>query len=357
MLDPACCHGTLLLAVADRFGDRVRLAGQEIHEPAAAIAALNLRRSAHNVPYEIHAGDSLLDNQLSAYLGAAAAVVCEPPFDLPHWPSAQLTTDPRWEFGIPAPRDSELAWVQHCYAHLRPRGVAIVAVSLRTCVQPSGERIRAALVRSGALRHVITLPPHMSSVPGTDVCLWIMQRPYDAEHPAVGMIDLSRLPDAADVPHEFAAWQRLLNAAHPGMSRAVPRLELLDGGVSLLPSRHVAPRVEATAADLAAVTRRLQALYAHIGRGLPAFEPPKAPVRLLRHCRIPRLPLSEQRQYGDAFRRLHELRDVLTALAAVSTNVIDQVISGLITGVLTPGTPPLTDPDQISAIDDEMREP
>ncbi|MGH3826704.1 MAG: hypothetical protein ACRDQX_05965 [Pseudonocardiaceae bacterium] len=48
---------------------------------------------------------------------------------------------------------------------------------------------------------------------------------------------------------------------------------------------------------------------------------------------------------------------MLTALAAVSTNVIDQVISGLITGVLTPGTPPLTDPDQISAIDDEMREP
>ena len=100
---------------------------------------------------------------VSKYLGTAAAVVCQPPFDRPQWPSVELTTDPRWEFGIPAPRDGELAWVQHCYAHLRPRGVAVVAVSPRTCFQPSGEHIRGALVRSGALRDVIALPKGMSS--------------------------------------------------------------------------------------------------------------------------------------------------------------------------------------------------
>src|SRR5487761_864139 len=32
VLDPACATGTALLAVADRFGDRVRLAGQEIRQ-------------------------------------------------------------------------------------------------------------------------------------------------------------------------------------------------------------------------------------------------------------------------------------------------------------------------------------
>ena len=97
----------------------------------------------------MHPGDSFTDNQLGAYLGKAAAVVCEPPFDRPDWPVAELTTDRRWEFGIPAPRDAELAWVQHCYAHLRPHGVAVVAVPQRTCVQPSGEHIRAALVGPG----------------------------------------------------------------------------------------------------------------------------------------------------------------------------------------------------------------
>jgi hypothetical protein len=96
VLDPACFNATLLMAAADRFGDSIELAGQEIQESAAAAAALNLRSNTLDMPYEIHTGDSLLDNQLDAYLGAAAAVVCEPPFDMPQWPSIELATDPRW---------------------------------------------------------------------------------------------------------------------------------------------------------------------------------------------------------------------------------------------------------------------
>ncbi|WP_432931961.1 N-6 DNA methylase [Microbispora sp. CA-135349] len=280
VLDPACSDATLLMAVADRFGDSVKLAGQEIQESAAAVAALNLRSNCLGVPYEIYTGDSLLDNQLNMYLGAAAAVVCEPPFDMPQWPSIELTTDPRWEFGIPAPRDSELAWVQHCYAHLRPRGVAVIAVTPRTCIQPSGQHIRAALVRSGALRDVIALPKGMGSVPDTDVYLWVLQRPYGApDHRAVRMVDLSRLGDAADVPHEFAAWQRLFDDADPTISHAIPRLELLDGDVNLLPSRYVTTHIEASADDFARVTSRLQALYARVGQGLPQFTTPMAPTR------------------------------------------------------------------------------
>lgn len=448
VIDPACFHATLLLAVADRFGDWVRLVGQEIQESAAAVAALNLRGHAHGAPYEIHVGDSLRDNQLGAYLGAAAAVVCEPPFDLPQWPSMELTTDPRWEFGIPAPRDGDLAWVQHCYAHLRPRGVAIVAVAPRTCVQLSGEHIRAALVRSGALRDVIALPKGMSSVSDTDVFLWVLQRPYGApDHAAVRMVDLSKLGDAGDVPHEFAAWERMLGGTDPTISRAVPRLELLDGDANLLPSRYVAGSVEASADDLAGVTSRLQSLYARIGQGLPHFAAAAAPARHsyvtlaelervgaltirsrdttplpgdlllrtlgrppivatgvaaedagiaqvveidrarldahfvaaflradaaahpvantlgalnrddLRRCRIPRMPLAEQRQYGSAFRRLYELRDTLVALARVSATVIDQTVHGLTVGVLAPGTPWQHDTSETDPTEHEMRKP
>jgi N-6 DNA Methylase len=275
VLDPTCGSATALLAVTDRFGDRVKLAGQEINQTYARTARFNLSGNANGAAYEVHVGDSFLDNQLARYLGKAAAVVCEPPFDSPQWPEIELTTDPRWEFGIPAPRDGELAWVQHCYAHLRPRGVAVVAVSRRTCVQHSGEGIRAALVRSGVMRVVIALPQGMSSVPGTDLCLWVLRRPYgEPDHRPVRMIDLSGLGDAADVPREFATWQRLLGDADPTVSRAVPRLELLDGGTNLLPSRYVAASVQATAGDLATVTGRLGHLYAAIGQGLSAFQAP-----------------------------------------------------------------------------------
>ena len=427
VLDPACATGTALLAVADRFGDRVKLAGQEINQDYARTARLNLSENANGAAYEVHVGDSFLDNQLARYLGKAAAVVCEPPFGSPQWPEAELTTDPRWEFGIPAPRDGELAWVQHCYAHLRPRGVAVVAVSQRTCMQHSGEEIRAALVRSGVLRVVIALPQGMTSVPGTDLCLWILRRPYgEPDHGPVRMIDLSGLGDAADVPREFAAWQRLLSDADPTVSRVVPRLELLDGGTNLLPSRHVAASVQATAGDLAKVTERLAYLYSAIGQGLRAFQVPGQQARTsyvtlaelervgaltirsrddtprrgdvllrtldrpptvatgtsaddkgvaqvieidetrldahfvatflradvvalpvantlgainrddLRRCRIPRMHLAGQRQYGDAFRRLLELDTALRTLADISGKVIEQTIHGLTTGVLSP---------------------
>jgi hypothetical protein len=427
VLDPACGTATALVAVAERFGDRVRLAGQEINKDDARTARLNLSNNANGAAYEVHAGDSLLDNQLAPYLGRAAAVVCEPPFDSPQWPETELTTDPRWEFGIPAPRDGELAWAQHCYAHLRSRGVAVVAVSQRTCVQASGEGIRAALVRSGVLRAVIALPRGMTSVPGTDICLWILRRAHgEPDHGPVRMIDLSGLGDAADVPREFAAWQRLLGDGDPTVSRAVPRLDLLDGNANVLPSRYVAVRAEASAQELTRVTDRLTRIYAQIGQGLPAFDAPEHHARTsyvtlaelervgaltirprdatpregdvllrtlgrpptvatgtsaddsgvaqvveidatrldayfvatflradvvalpvantlgavsrddLRRCRIPRMPLAEQRRYGESFQRLLELNAALKALADISGKVIEQVIHGLISGVLAP---------------------
>jgi SAM-dependent methyltransferase len=432
VLDPACGAGLLLMAAADRFGDRVRLAGQELNEGAARIAAFNLGGNAGHAEYEVHAGDSLLDDQLGSFLGQASAVVCEPPFDRPDWPVAELTTDPRWVFGIPAPRDGELAWVQHCYAHLRPGGVAVVAVSRRTCVQPSGEHIRAALIRSGALRDVIALPSGMTSVAGTDVCLWVLRRAGGAPARApVRLMDLSGLGDPADVPLESAAWQQLLDAGDRSVVRAVERLELLDEGASLLPSRYLAPRGEASAADLARVTERLAGIYDAVGRGLPRFAAPKAavpktpasrlsyvtlaeleragaltvrarddtpragdvllrtlgrmpvvatgtaadtgvaqvveidPARLdpsfvalflrgdaatlpvantlgainrddLRRCRIPRMPLAQQRAYGAAFAHLTELEQALARLSDLSARVIEQTIDSLTTGAVAP---------------------
>ena len=437
VIDPACGVAAALMSAADRFGARIRLAGQDIDEKAARIAAFNLSGNSHGAPYEIHAGDSFTDSQLSAYLGKAAAVVCEPPLNRPDWPVAELTTDRRWEFGIPAPRDGELAWVQHCYAHLRPRGVAVAAVPQRACVQPSGEHIRAALVRTGVLRAVIALPKGMGSLPGTDICLWVLRRHGDVPDRApVRMIDLSGLGDPADVPLEFGAWQQLFDGGDPAVSRAVERLDLLDEGACLLPSRYLAGRGQASAADLVQVTGRLAEIYAAVGRGLPRFAAPemtsrhacvtlaelervgaltirarddtpragdvllrtqgRPPVvataekdrdddaigrfvevsgiaqvveidgaRLdpyfvalflrsdvaalpvantlgainrddLRRCRIPRLPLVEQRRYGEAFRRLSELEQALAELSDLSAKVIGATIYALTTSAVAP---------------------
>ena len=42
IIDPACGSAAALMAAADRFGARIRLAGQDIDQKAARIAAFNL---------------------------------------------------------------------------------------------------------------------------------------------------------------------------------------------------------------------------------------------------------------------------------------------------------------------------
>lgn len=435
----------LLTAVGDRFGGGIRLVGQDVVVSTVTRAVLCLRGTAHQVPYDIRIGDSLLEDRLGEYQGKAAAVVCEPPFAPAPWPWSDLAGDPRWSFGVPGPRDGELAWVQHCYAFLRPRGVAVVAVSASTCVSASSQPIRAALVRSGVLRDVIALPKGLGPTPEAEICLWILQRPYGAaDRSPVRMVDLSRLDDTADVPYEHAVWQQLFDDADPGVVRKVPRLELLDGEANLLPSRYVSAPVSADIGAFTEVTDRLQALYENLGRILPRFNAPASPQRHayvtfaelerigalailsrdatprsgdllmrvlglppivaagevqdeanvayvveiddtrldahfvaaflradanaqpmtntlrmlsrdnLRRCRIPRLPIAEQRRYGDAFRRLLKLEQTVTALAATSMHVLDQTARALTTGVLDPDFSP---PAPRASTDEEKRNP
>ena len=56
----------------------------------------------------------------------------------------------------------------------------------------------------------------------------------------------------------------------------------------------------------------------------------------LRRCRIPRMPLAEQRRYGEAFRRLSELEQALAALSDLSAKVIGETIYALTTGAVAP---------------------
>ena len=151
VLDPACSEASLLMAVADRSPClALGLAGQEIDEEAAATAAANLRADTHDLPYEIHVGDSLLGRPARRVPGKAAAVVCEPPFDLAGWPETELTRTPagssvsrlRATESLPGYSTATRTCDRAASRSSRcPGGLAW---------QPSGERIRTALVRRGS---------------------------------------------------------------------------------------------------------------------------------------------------------------------------------------------------------------
>ncbi|GAA4219074.1 hypothetical protein FHR32_004445 [Streptosporangium album] len=219
VLDPACGVGTLLLHAGASLG-------QESNETNALLAAVRLLL--RGAKARIVAGDSLREDGLTGEL--ADAVVCDPPFNERAWGYEELTGDPRWEYGLPPRGESELAWVQHCLAHVRPGGLVVILMPAAAAGRRPGKRIRGNLLRSGALRAVVTL-----GLGGPD--LWILRRP-DGGRPASQLLMVDASEDLSAVEPAWHAYARNPEVELSGDSRTVRIIDLLDDEVDLTPARH-----------------------------------------------------------------------------------------------------------------------
>ncbi|TQS12527.1 N-6 DNA methylase [Microbispora hainanensis] len=270
VLDPACGMGTLLLAAGAAgttaaAGD-VRLLGQDANETVALLAALRLLlrgRDARVVP-----GDALRNDAFppgpppDTLAGALAdAVVCDPPFNERAWGHEDLVGDPRWQYGMPPRGESELAWVQHCLAHVRPGGLVAILMPGAAASRRPGRRIRANLLRTGALRAVLTLMPG-----GPD--LWLLRRPEPGERQPGAIL----VADAGDDPASVeAAWRaHLAQTELPPGCRTVRIIDILDDEVDVSPARHLSPRADTRGFPTAGA--RFREAVAALADGMPDLE-------------------------------------------------------------------------------------
>jgi hypothetical protein len=306
VIDPACGRGDLLHAAAVRFGNAVELLGLDVEQDAVSRTAALLDDAADvdnlagaaSAPSRtratLRAAVALTDQRLRMYRGAAVAVLCELPTAQPQWLADQSVSDRRWVFGIPAPRDADLAWAQLCYDLLRPRGTAVLALSARTCVQGSGRSIRAAMLRAGVLSAVIALPegadPDSVHPRGVGSVLWVLRRPTSgAPERTVAMVDLSDiLPQ--EIPTDHAAWTAV--KADPTHCRDIAAIDLLDDEVALLPSRFVERDTGEQATAYLRAADRLPVLLERLAEGLPRLD--RSPTKPGFHL----VPLHELEQVG-----------------------------------------------------------
>lgn len=284
VLDPAAGTGSLLRA-ADA---PAALYGQEADPGLAALTALRLaladpahpagHREATRAPRDlaVRPGDTLRADAFPHL--AVDAVLCHPPFNERNWGHDELAYDPRWEYGLPARTESELAWVQHALSHLRDGGTAVLLMPPAAASRRSGRRIRADLLRRGALRAVIALPAGAAPPYGIPLHLWVLRRP-DADGvrstPELLLVDTAEPAEPATAAQPAAGrerpdWQAVHTAAldawrafdttrpdapaddparpfrgRAGVSRVVPVIELLDDDVDLAPARHLPSPTEA----------------------------------------------------------------------------------------------------------------
>ncbi|WP_455351369.1 N-6 DNA methylase [Streptomyces sp. SYSU K217416] len=265
VLDPACGTGSLLRAVPDPIAVR----GQDISPDLAALTALRLALQ-RDAEVRVRAADSLRADAFPSL--AADVVLCHPPFNERNWGHDELAYDARWEYGFPARTESELAWVQHALARLREGGTAVLLMPPAVASRRSGRRIRADLLRRGALRAVIALPAGAAPPYGIPLHLWVLRRPGAGQQPSpeLLLVDTAELnTDGRDrLPWQtvhstvLEAWQAFdrdgTAEERPGISRALPVIELLDDDVDLAPARHLPPPAAGGgAAELTAVRDNL----------------------------------------------------------------------------------------------------
>ncbi|MFD0032108.1 N-6 DNA methylase [Streptomyces sp. NPDC127172] len=266
VLDPACGSGAFLVAAAEA-GARM-LYGQDVAAVQAQRTAVRLRIAAPDTRSTVHAGDSL---RADAFEGlTVSGVACNPPFGVRDWGQDELAYDPRWAYGVPSRSDSELAWAQHALAHVAPGGPVVMVMPSGTAFSPSGRRVRAELVRTGALRAVAALPQGAVTYTNVQLQLWVLQRPDSAATAPQSVLFMDSAVDADASGESAVDWPRLTGQVTefwrafatnpetfdgvPGRARAVSVIDLLDDRVDLTPARHLSvtatadPRVTAGAA-------------------------------------------------------------------------------------------------------------
>jgi SAM-dependent methyltransferase len=272
VLDPACGIGSMLVAASEHRPARVF--GQDRDEAAGTIAAARL--ALRGIEVDTVTGDSLRENGFPDE--RVDVVLCDPPFGDRAWGYDELTSDPRWTYGLPPRGESELAWVQHTLWHLKSGGRAVILMPTAAADRRSGRRIRSQLLRAGALRAVIELPSGYSSASVAPPHLWVLQRPAsDDPLPShVLMMNVSDLEPAEVRSNVVTCWKAFEEQPEEcdalGVGQAVPLVDLLDDVVDLTPARHV-PQPAAGGADYAAARDSFLKALAAVGEATSALVP------------------------------------------------------------------------------------
>lgn len=277
VLDPACGSGALLAAAA-RLGAR-ECYGQDVLPVQAQRAALNVALGAPAAEVHARVGDSLLAD---AFPGLQAdAVLCNPPNQQRDWGADELALDPRWTYGVPPRGESELAWVQHALAHLRPGGTAVLLLPPAVAFRGAGRRIRGELLRQGALRAVIGLPAGAAPPRQLGLQLWVLRSPAPGADRTgeVLFVDAARLAPASEsgkvgavrdlVETVLESWRNFdesgsKKGALPDVAAVVRVMDVLDEDVDLTPGRYVRAAVDADR-TVDAVANRMRDLEVAIG--------------------------------------------------------------------------------------------
>ena len=249
VLDPACGHGTFLLAASRKAAAPLTLIGQDIN--AAACRITRLRMFVHGLRADVVQDDTLAND---AFRGAQADLVAADPSFSMYWNPERAWGDERFRFGVPPRSRADLAWLQVGISKLRPDGLAMFILPLGSLFRGGAEgEIRRYLIEAHCVHAVIALPSGLYPTTSIPVALWIVGRPGQRDDEGVLLVDASHLgsrgqsrtelsdADIAAIDSCYRIWRQRGEVPGRGAVRAttVPVGALLQGGAVLNPAQWI----------------------------------------------------------------------------------------------------------------------
>ncbi len=136
-------------------------------------------------------------------LPLADLVLLDPPLAISDWGDADIYLDQRWTYGVPPPKNADLAWLQLAVQSLTSHGRAIVATTPGALFRAGREaEIRSALLGAGCVSAVVLLPPRLRANTSIPLALWVLRAPTTTPE-AVLLVDAAQLGEAGRSLHSL----------------------------------------------------------------------------------------------------------------------------------------------------------
>ncbi|HNR16436.1 MAG TPA: class I SAM-dependent DNA methyltransferase [Chitinophagaceae bacterium] len=193
VFDPCCGSGGMfvqsekfVLAHAGKIDD-ISIYGQESNQTTYRLARMNLSIrgiDSSNIKWN-NEGSFLRDAHPDL---KADYIIANPPFNDSDWSGELLTTDGRWQYGVPPAGNANFAWVQHFIYHLSATGMAGFVLSNGSLSSNTGGEgeIRQRLVENDLVDCIVMLPKQLFYNTGIPACLWFLSRKRSHSSPGGG---------------------------------------------------------------------------------------------------------------------------------------------------------------------------
>ncbi|MFI9784890.1 N-6 DNA methylase [Kitasatospora sp. NPDC051984] len=265
LYDPYCRSGELLVDAAPMLAPGATVRGTTMRADNARSSSLNL--AVHSVRATVDLRPGFPE---PAAPGRYDLVLANPPFSMKA-PASTYVTDRRWPFGPPPAHNLDLAWIQHVVLSLADGGRGAVVMPHGAAFRSGRERdIRAALVESGAIECLVSLPGGLFAATSIPVMIWILRPPHRAERRGVLMIDATELgtrtprgrrlaaPAVTAIAAAYLAWHT--DGALSEISACPTTDELRSADYQLVPARYLDPSPRQPSAEVDEIRQRLSDL-------------------------------------------------------------------------------------------------